>query len=213
MICIAVSETDLNKCLALVSKPDLAEIRLDLTGFSKEQVKQLFSPQKNLVATCSQNKKMSETKRKNILQTAINSGARYVDVEIESDLAFKRDIINEAVKHHCDVIISYHNFNETPNREQLEIIVEQCFSMGAQVAKIACMVKQVEDNGAILSVYQPGKRIVAIGMGEKGKVSRIAAPLMGAEFTFASATDEHATAPGQLSYTKLKAILELIKNS
>jgi 3-dehydroquinate dehydratase len=50
-------------------------------------------------------------------------------------------------------------------------------------------------------------------MGELGKISRIAAAFMGAEFTFASATDESATGPGQISYTKLRTIIELFKNS
>jgi 3-dehydroquinate dehydratase len=50
-------------------------------------------------------------------------------------------------------------------------------------------------------------------MGDLGKISRIAALFMGAEFTFASASDEFATAPGQISYTKLRTIVELLKNS
>jgi 3-dehydroquinate dehydratase-1 len=40
-------------------------------------------------------------------------------------------------------------------------------------------------------------------MGELGKISRIVAPFLGAEFTYASLSDEDATAPGQISYTRL----------
>jgi len=212
MICVSLSETDFEKCLELTRKYDLSEIRLDLTGFNKAQVEKLFSSGARLIATY-RPENISDNQRKDLLKTAINSGATYVDIEFDADYGFKHEIISSALNKKCDVIISYHNFNQTPSREQLKIIVSQSFDMGAHVAKLACMVQKPEDNASLLSVYEPGKRIVSVGMGELGKISRIAAPFLGAEFTFASSTDEFATAPGQISYTKLRTILELLKNS
>ncbi len=212
MICVSLSEPDFNKCLDLVQRFELSEIRIDLCRFNAVQIEKLFSSGAKLVATCRPNH-ISDDERKRLLKVAIQAGARYVDVEIESDYGFKQEIISTALKNHTDVIISYHNFDHTPSSEQLKIIINQCFDMGADVAKIACMVNKPEDNAALLSVYQTGKRIVSIGMGELGKIARIAAVFLGAEFTFASATDEYATAPGQISYTKLKTLIELLKNS
>jgi 3-dehydroquinate dehydratase-1 len=212
MICVALSDTDFDKCLDLVKKFDLTEIRLDLTGFNKLQVEKLFSTGNKLIATYRPGI-IPDKERKELLKVAINAGANYVDIEFETDYGFKQEIISAALNKNCDVIISYHNFDHTPSREQLKIIVSQSFDMGASMAKIACMVNKPEDNAALLSVYEPGKRIVSVGMGELGKISRIAALFMGAEFTFASASDEFATAPGQISYTKLRTIVELLKNS
>jgi 3-dehydroquinate dehydratase-1 len=212
MICVALSDTDFDKCFDLVNKFELTEIRLDLTGFNKNQVEKLFSSGNKLIATYRPGV-ISDKERKELLKIAINSGATYVDVEFETDYGFKQEIISAALSKNCDVIISYHNFESTPSREQLKIIVNQSFDMGASVAKIACMVNKPEDNASLLSVYEPGKRIVSVGMGELGKISRIASLFMGAEFTFASATDEFPTAPGQISYTKLRTIVELLKNS
>ena len=212
MICVALSETNFDKCVELSKKFDLAEIRLDMTKFSHDQVKKIFSGGTKLIATCRPGE-ISEKERKELLLLAINSGATYVDIEFETEFGFKQEIISAAIKKKCDVIISYHNFEFTPPKEQLKIIVNQSFDMGANVAKIACMVGKPEDNAILLSIYETGKRIVSIGMGEIGKISRIAAPFLGAEFTFASATDEFVTAPGQISYTKLKTIIELLKNS
>jgi 3-dehydroquinate dehydratase-1 len=212
MICVALSETDFDKCLDLSHKFELCEIRLDMTGFNTKQVQKMFSSGAKLIATCRPGN-MSENDRKELLKAAINAGATYVDIEFETDYAFKQDVIATALSKNCDVIISYHNFTSTPTRDQLKIIANQSFDMGAHVAKIACMVQKPEDNAALLSVYESGKRIVSVGMGEMGKISRIAAPFMGAEFTFASATDEFATAPGQISYTKLRTVIELLKNS
>lgn len=212
MICVSLSDTDFDKCLELSKKYELCEIRIDLTDFSKQQVEKIFSSGAKLIATCRPGKH-DEKERAEILKSAIMAGAAYVDVEFESDYGFKQNVIATALSKNCDVIVSYHNFTNTPSREQLKIIVNQSFDMGATVAKIACMVNKPEDNASILSVYEPGKRIVSVGMGELGKISRIAAPFLGAEFTFASATDEFATAPGQVSYQKLRTIVELLKNS
>jgi 3-dehydroquinate dehydratase I len=212
MICVALSETDFDKCLDLSKKFDLAEIRLDMTKFDKSQVQKIFSSGARLIATCRPGD-YKDSERIELLKAAIQYGATYVDIEFESELGYKQEIISAALAKQCDVIISYHNFSFTPSREQLKIIASQCFDMGANVAKIACMVLKPEDNASILSVYESGKRIVSLGMGEMGKISRIAAPFLGAEFTFASATDEFITAPGQISYTKLKTIIELLKNS
>lgn len=213
MICVSISDNNFDKCLELVKKFELAEIRLDLCRFSKLQIENIFSSGQRLIATCRPNSDMSESERLEILLTAIRSGAKYVDVEIETEYAFKHSVIKEALLHECDVIISYHNYDHTPTLEQLKIIINQCFDMGASVAKVACMVREPSDNARLMALYQPGKRIVALGMGEQGKISRIAAPFLGAEFTFASASDEFSTAPGQISYYKLNTIIELLKNS
>ncbi len=213
MICVSISENNFEKCLELVKKFELSEIRLDLCSFNEQQIEKIFSSGSKLIATCRPNVQITEEERLKCFITAIRSGARYVDVEIETDFSFKKAIITEALIHSCDVIISYHNYEHTPTLEQLKIIVTQCFDMGANVAKVACMVNKAEDCANILALYQPNKRIVSIGMGEMGKITRIAALFLGAEFTFASASDEFSTAPGQISYYKLKTILELLKNS
>jgi 3-dehydroquinate dehydratase-1 len=44
-------------------------------------------------------------------------------------------------------------------------------------------------------------------MGDAGKITRIIAPLLGAEFTFASMDGFETTAPGQISYSRMKSIL------
>ncbi len=53
--------------------------------------------------------------------------------------------------------------------------------------------------------------MVIIGMGEKGVISRIAAPMLGAEFTFAAPEAGKETAPGQISKDKLLSIIRQIQ--
>ena len=50
---------------------------------------------------------------------AIEAGARYVDVEVQADEAYRRDIIEKARIHGCKVIISFHDFQATPEKGKL----------------------------------------------------------------------------------------------
>jgi 3-dehydroquinate dehydratase I len=209
MICASICEKDLEKCLVSINRVDMAEIRIDLAEFSNEEIKTVFSVRKKLIATCRPGK-IKDAERVEMLKIAIESGASYVDIEYEATAEYKNDLIDFAHKYQCDVIISYHNYDKTPELEELEHIVHECYAMGADLAKIATHVNVNRDNSKILSLYKAPGRLVAIGMGDLGRISRIIAPFLGAEFTYASLNDSSATAPGQISYEKLNQfILEI----
>jgi len=147
------------------------------------------------------------------LLTAIKAGSDYVDLEIETTENFKDDVIKAARDNGCKIIISYHNFGTTPHREELEEIVESCYYRGADIVKVACMVHSEAESARLVSLYEDFNGIISIGMGDKGKITRIAAPLFGAPFTYASFSYEKETAKGQISMDSLKNIyreLELV---
>ena len=50
-------------------------------------------------------------------------------------------------------------------------------------------------------------------MGNMGKITRIIAPFMGAEFTYAAMDEGEATAAGQIKYSDIKSIIQKIENS
>jgi len=211
MICVSLAEKDPKVCLEILEKVEMAEIRIDLTESSDEDIRKIFSSRNKLIATCRPGK-YSQPERIHKLKLAIESGATFVDIEYEADDDFRNALIEFAHLRQCDVIISYHNYEKTPELDELEKIMHNCFEQGADMAKIATMIKVNRDNSKILSLYKAPGRLVAIGMGELGKISRIVAPFLGAEFTYASLTDDNTTAPGQISYTRLnKYILEIMQ--
>ena len=53
------------------------------------------------------------------------------------------------------VILSHHDYDETPDDDVLEALVEQMFEGGADIAKIATMARRVEDSARMLAL--PGK--------------------------------------------------------
>jgi 3-dehydroquinate dehydratase-1 len=184
----------------------MGEIRIDLAEFSNEEIKEVFSKGKKVIATCRPGK-IKDHERVEMLKIAIESGATFVDIEYEATLEYKSDIIDFAHKYQCDVIISYHNYDKTPELDELENIVNQCYTQGADLAKIATHVNVNRDNSKILSLYKAPGRLVAIGMGDLGRISRIVAPFLGAEFTYASVEDGSATAPGQINYERLNQFI------
>jgi 3-dehydroquinate dehydratase-1 len=210
MICVSISEKDVGKCLAIIEKADVSEIRLDLNEFGEEEIEKVFSCRKRLIATC-RPLKYSPDRQMELLKLAIRSGATYVDIEYEAPDEYKQELIDYAHHHECYVILSYHNYEETPETEELETIMNSCFAQGCDVAKIVTLVRVNRDNSKILSLYSYPGRLIAFGMGDLGRITRIVAPFLGAEFTYAAVDEGDQTAPGQIRYSMLKEFIASIQ--
>jgi len=209
MICLAISEKNIEKCLSVLEKVELAEIRLDLTDFSVSEINKVFSHSTPTIATC-RPEKMGTKDQLERLTAAIKAGAAYVDIEIEAERKQQEALMKIAREYNCKLIISYHNFDTTPGLKELYRIVDQCYDLGADIAKVATLCNSQADCARLLSLYSNNKALVALGMGAYGKITRIVAPLLGAEFTFAAMDEGEETAPGQIGYSKMKEILEIL---
>jgi 3-dehydroquinate dehydratase-1 len=208
MICVSIGDP-LQIPEAIRLGADLLEFRLDLIG---EEPGKLFSgipEQLKVIATCRPGK-LPDDQRRDLLNTSVDLGAAYVDLEIESSEAYYHEVAGYAAEKGCGVIISYHNFEMTPDRDRLKTILEKAYEKGAGVAKIATEVRSREDVNNLLSLYElPGRKVV-IGMGPKGRIIRVAAPYLGSEFTFPAPDSGQETASGQLSLSQLQKIYEII---
>ncbi len=56
-------------------------------------------------------------------------GVALIDLEIESDDEYRQELIAYAKEHDTEVIISWHSFDCTPEREELEDILEEFYFM------------------------------------------------------------------------------------
>ncbi len=208
MICISIPEKNIETCLELINSADMAEIRIDKAGFDESEVRVLFSKStKPLIATC-RPELVEDSKRLELLKAAIEAGAAYVDIEIESHDEIKNKIIQHARSFGCKVIISYHNYVNTPSADELNSITANCFDTGADIVKIATTAVNDCDCARILGLYDKYTSLVALAMGETGRITRVANLFLGSAFTFASISDEQKTAQGQLTVTEMKTILK-----
>lgn len=130
-----------------------------------------------------------------------------VDLEIEEEI---EAIVRMAKAKGKKVIISYHNYEETPATEILENILDSMRDRGADIVKIATFIKSKEDLARLLLLTEDWKRlpIITIGMGEIGRLSRIIAPIFGSCLTYGYINKPQA--PGQMKVSTLK---REIKNS
>lgn len=211
MICVSLAEAGCVECLAALEGLALAEIRLDrMEGLSLDEVAALFSRHKRLIATCRPGG-LSDDERKARLLAAVAAGAAYVDVEVESKEGYREEIVAKAREQGCRVILSFHDHEKTPDRRTLSAIVEESFGKGADIVKIACAVQSERDNARLLGLLDDPRKIAVVGMGEKGRITRVVAPLLGSPFTFASLAEGRQTAEGQIDKARLESLMETLR--
>ncbi|MCX7793713.1 MAG: type I 3-dehydroquinate dehydratase [Thermodesulfovibrionales bacterium] len=118
------------------------------------------------------------------------------DIELYSDLLLERMIplIREKDKY---LLVSYHNFEETPKDSVIEEIFLRAKKRGADIVKIAVTANSREDliRMAQFTIRHRRDRIVTISMGEHGRPSRLLFPVLGSIITYAGITE--LSAPGQ----------------
>ncbi|NJD52314.1 MAG: type I 3-dehydroquinate dehydratase [Candidatus Methanoperedens sp.] len=133
--------------------------------------------------------------------------ADIVDIEL---CAEKKDlVINEAKRAGKKVIISTHDFQDTPDNEVMAGFIRESFEAGADIAKIAVMPHSLDDVLRLLDVtLHSSGQVCTIAMGEIGKHSRIMAPLYGSVMTYGYV--DIPVAPGQLRVDELKNMLQLL---
>jgi 3-dehydroquinate dehydratase-1 len=213
MICVSIADLSVSEAIKIIGSNELSEVRLDRIKFTAGDIEKLFSTENKTIATYRPVDSVDDNDRKKTLISAVNAGASYVDVEVENNDEFKNEIIEAARIKNCKTIISYHDYTKTPVIRELEQIMRWCYESDCDLIKIACYVDSNEGCSRLLSLYSYGKPIISIGMGQEGKITRIAATLLGAPFTYASIDDSKKTAPGQFDAEKLKTIIDMIRNS
>ncbi len=208
MICVSLSHKSQIPGI-IKSGVKLVELRLDLIGEEPAEIYSLFQGNLKTIATYRPGTGSNE-ERISALKSCMDLGASFVDIEMESDPGFLEILLNHSRLSGCETIISYHNFEATPGREELCTILDQCYRQGGVIAKIATLVNSDEDIINLFSLYKnPGRKVV-LGMGTRGRITRVVAPYLGAEFTFASTGTGGETAPGQFTVQQLKEIYKII---
>ncbi len=211
MICVSLSLNDPEEILRLLKTIEFAEIRLDLVTLGAAEVRRIFSGSSRLIATCRRGGR-TEEERESLLEAAVLAGAAYVDLDIQSDAGLMRSIIPLARRKNCEVILSFHDFQETPGRADLIRTIDFGFQSGADIVKIACQVNDPSENARLLGILEDPRPLVVVGMGELGRITRVFAPLLGSRFTYAGPAVGFETAPGQLPLAELKKLLEVLKD-
>jgi len=220
-VCIPIIETTVEKALIAIQEvyrwADLIELRADYLRRGK--LAPLVENREKPIIVTNRRKgeggkyKGGERKRLRVLQEAMDLGADYIDVELATERSSLQGLIRN--KGGTQVILSFHDFRRTPSLKELQKLFDQMVRLGADVIKIVSFASSWEDNLSVLSLIPFAKarkqEIVAFCMGEKGKLSRIFSPFLGAAWTYASLNKVKASAPGQMTVKEMKEIWETLK--
>ena len=149
-----------------------------------------------------------------LLEKAIDAGADFIDIEFATRQDLRTKIIRKAHDHSTKVIISYHDFESTPDERRLGELFISMADSGADIIKIVTMASDPMDFLNFAPVFRKSKStaipVIAFCMGDKGKFSRVFSLSLGGFLTFASADSESKTAPGQIPLSRMKKILSLL---
>lgn len=197
-------------------KADFIELRLDyLQNLDEKTIKRLVKACKaKVIATIRQRSEKgffngTETKRIALLIKAAHSGADFVDVEYGTDKKSLSRI--RKGKKTARIILSYHNFEETPPIEWLKKLFDEMAKInGVSAIKVVCYAKKYDDNKTCLELVKyakgRGKRIICFCMGALGRDSRILSVILGGYFTFGCLHKGLESAQGQISIDDLRKI-------
>ena len=147
-----------------------------------------------------------------LLQEIVNQDlVQAIDVELFAYTEEIGSIMKQAHQQGIQTVMSYHNFQSTPDIETLHVYAERMVSVDAQVIKFALMPSTNDD---VLSVLQLTKELterypqlprITMSMGQLGQMTRTCGHVFGNCLTFG--TLGHVSAPGQVEVEVLKQLV------
>ena len=138
-----------------------------------------------------------------------------IDIERANPPGFLHNVMDAARQCGVKVILSQHNFTETPEEGAILQALRDMRALAPDLVKIAVMPRTPADVLALLSALDAYTReedtpAIAIAMGALGAVTRAAGGLFGSAVTYAALDGGAATAPGQLGVADLREVMWLL---
>ena len=115
------------------------------------------------------------------------------------------------------IVASHHDFEETPERDVMKMLLERMCAGNADIVKIAVMPQDEEDVLSLLAVTNefykenPDTPIISMSMGKLGMMSRLCGEIFGSCVTFAA--NKETSAPGQMSMGKVIEIVDFLHDN
>ncbi len=146
-----------------------------------------------------------------LLIASAQAGAAFVDIDHEFDAKLLEQLHKN--KRSAKLIFSAHFFDGTPGLPHLTAKLPKMLEHKPDMVKFAAMPNAFKDVVTMIRLAEKltSKQIphITISMGELGKITRVAAPVLGSEIMFATVDETKASAPGQISAKELANVYKL----
>lgn len=135
-----------------------------------------------------------------------------IDVELSAIAAGDGlKTIEHAREHGVGVIVSIHDFEETPAGTEMERLLSQAGEYG-DISKLIVTAETLDDVLQLFAVTrsqtQADEQVATMAMGTVGRHSRAVAPLYGSRIGYAPIDPADATAPGQYDLATLREVID-----
>jgi len=137
-----------------------------------------------------------------------------IDMELFNDEEAVKTFIEAAHRRGVYVIISNHDFHQTPPKEEIISRLCKAQELGGDIPKIAVMPTSSTDVLTLLDATNTmneqfaDRPFITMSMAGKGVISRLAGEVFGSALTFGAA--KTASAPGQVPVKELRDVLNLL---
>jgi 3-dehydroquinate dehydratase-1 len=133
-----------------------------------------------------------------------------VDYELSNDAADLATLRRVSSANGIAMVMSYHNFQATPDAATLEAKFARAQALGADVGKVAVMPQDPSDVLTLLAATYKASQalsipLISMSMGGIGSISRMIGWVYGSAATFA--VGKSSSAPGQVAIDELRAVL------
>jgi 3-dehydroquinate dehydratase I len=140
----------------------------------------------------------------------------FIDFEMGNDRAHVREVRERSRSGGVQLVLSFHDFTGTPSLDVLNGRFAQAGHLGADIAKVAVMPRNMEDVLTLLTAtLQSSERldipVVSMSMGGPGSITRLCGWAFGSALTFAVGAS--ASAPGQLPIEDLETGLAILRRA
>lgn len=226
MFCIVIAESSWRQIFDRLQSEsvhtDLFEIRLDFLDeqIDERNLEKLFSLPHRFICTYRDyreggRRKVSPAERWRILELCGRLGAFLIDFEWKALKEIKSPVRSSSLFPE-KVLISYHNYEKTPSSGTLRKLLHALKSEGVKWAKVATFARDLAETLRVLSLIVEGKElgleVIAFGMGDGAKLSRVLNLIVGSPFTYVFSGQGSPVAPGQLAVEEAKRLYEVLSN-
>lgn len=142
-------------------------------------------------------------------------GVELIDIELSRGAEFVQRMIETVHKEGVSVIVSSHDFLQTPETNVMMERLRCMYKLGADICKLAVMPNSPLDTIRLMeATYKlksadPDMLMITMSMSEMGSISRVCGEIFGSVMTFG--TVGKASAPGQLEADRLRMIMESLR--
>ncbi len=164
-----------------------------------------------------QNIDASEDQVSSVIEAVCAEGwVDFVDCELSSEPEHFQRARAAAASCGALLIGSFHDFSRTPDANEIIGKFAAAKDLGADLAKVAVMPRDIDDVLTLLHATLQGSRtfdlpLITMSMGAYGSLTRLFGWMFGSSVSFA--VGDRASAPGQVPIEDLRRVLEVLERS